>query len=157
LLILAPGAGQVVSQPRQPVPVDAVMLISLERRVERAMVAGETRFLSEALSNDFQFTHADGAVETKWEVIRLTTQNSKYYLRRDVLNPTVEQHGGVALVSGNLDVFRGPMGDEHRNSGFCYALNFIHVFVMRSRRWWLFSYRTTQLTKAETAFPAVGL
>lgn len=136
----------------QPLSMKAAAeLIALDRQIQHAMVAGDQVFLSQTLSDDFRFTHADGNVESKTDIIRLAGRQPRYFLRRDVLSPTVERHGSIALVLGTMDIASGPVAQEPDDAKFCYALNFVHLFVMRRGRWQMVSHRTMQITKAEAA------
>lgn len=129
-------------------------LIALDRRIQAAMVANDIEVLRRSLADDLRFTHSDGAVESKADIMRAAALRPRYYLRRNVVHAAAELHGSFALVFGSLDVASGLMpGDPPTSKPVCYALNYVHVFEKRDGRWQLLSHRTTELTKPERACP----
>lgn len=153
MLVLLSAAMALSPYQGPPGGADAGKLITLDRDVQQAMVRGNVSFLSRALARDFKFTHADGFVQTKSDVIRLARRTPRYYLRRDVIDPTVELHGSVALVLGNLDVASGPEAKESGNQAYCYSLDYVHLFSRRAGQWQLLSHRTTKMTKSPVPCP----
>lgn len=122
-------------------------LLTLDRRIQAAMVSDDAPFLARALADEFRFTHSDGRVQTKVDVIREAASTPRRYLRREVLNPVAEIHGNVALVLGSLDVASAANPERTQAKAICYTLNYVHLFVRRSGRWQLLSHRTTEMTK----------
>jgi hypothetical protein len=124
--------------------------VSLDRRIQAAMVTNDTKVLSAAIADDFRFAHADGSVETKSDVIRTSAARTRYYLRRKVLAAAAHVRGRVATVSGTLDVASGRLpGDPPGLWAMCYTLTYVHVYTRRSNRWQLLSHRTTAMTIPE--------
>ena len=115
-------------------------LISLDRKVQAAMVADDAVSLSRDLAADFRFTHFGGEVQTKRDVVRTAATKQGDYVSRDVLHPVAELHGNVGLVLGSLNVVSG------RTKPVCYALNYVHLFVWHAGRWQMVSHRTTEMT-----------
>lgn len=128
----------------------AYQLVSLDRRIQAAMVTNDAKVLSAAIAADFSFAHADGSVETKRDVIRTAAARPRYYLRRKVLAAAAHIRGRVATVSGTLDVASGRLpGDPPGLIATCYTLTYAHVYVRRIGRWQLLSHRTTAMTIPE--------
>lgn len=127
---------------------DDQQLIALDRQIQQALVTNDTAFLSRTLADDFRFTHGNGGVQDKADVIRMAGRTPRYYLRREVLNPVAEVHGNIALVLGSLDVASGPSPKEPTRDPVCYVLSYVHLFAKRAGRWQLLSHQTTQMTKA---------
>jgi hypothetical protein len=145
---LAGGVALLLSVAQRPAPISLEQqLVALDRRIQQAMVAGDTAFLSRALTHDFRFTHSTGPVQDKADIVGNAARHS--YLRRDVLNPVAEVHGKIALVLAGLDVASGPRPTDPATTRgpTCYALNYVHLFVERAGRWQLLSHRTTEMTK----------
>ena len=144
LALAAPAQGQSRNEQRG--------LIFLDKRIQQAMVAGDTDLLSRALSPDFQFRHSDGSIETKADVLRSASRSPKYYLNREVRDAKAEVHGSAAIVRAILSVKTGPENGATGNSGpVCYALKYVHAFVRRDRRWQLVSHSTTSIIEPERA------
>jgi hypothetical protein len=123
-------------------------LVALDRRIEAAMVANDRSVLRRSIAPDFRFTHADGSVETKEDVLRSAALKPAYYLRRDVITAAAELHGSFALVFGTLEVASGATAEDPSGTrAVCYTLNYVHAFGMRHGRWRLLSHRTTEMTK----------
>ena len=127
-------------------------LVALDRRIQTAMVQNQTSVLSRSIADNFRFTHDDGFVETKADVLRSASLMPRYYLRRVVLKSVAEAYGNFGLVIGSLDVASGPAaGDPPETRAACYTLNYVHVYVKRVGRWQLLSHRTTEMTRLPRA------
>ena len=134
----------------QAATIVSAELIALDRRIQAAMVTNDISTLRRTMADDFKFRHSDGTVERKTDVLKAAALKPRYYLRRDVLHAEAEVYGSFALIFGTLDVASGAYGaDAHESEAVCYALNYVHVFRKRQRRWQLLSHRTTAITQPE--------
>jgi hypothetical protein len=125
-------------------------LVALDRRIQAAMVADDGSILRRYIAKDFRFTHADGTVETKADVLRIAAARPRSYLRRRVVHAGAEIHGRFGLVFGSLDVATGPTRQDPPDTRVvCYALNYMHTYEKRDGRWQLLSHRTTKMTRPE--------
>jgi hypothetical protein len=114
------------------------------------MVSNETLVLRRYIADDFRFTHVDGSVETKADVLRTASLKPRYYIRRRVVTAASEVHGRFALVVGSLDVASGRTPEDPPSvQAVCYTLNYVHAYEMRHGRWQLLSHRTTEMTHPE--------
>lgn len=125
-------------------------LIALDRRIQAAMVANDVSVLRRSIADDFHFTHSDGSVETKADLLRVAALKPRYYLRRRVLTAQAEVHGRLGFVFGSLDVASGPKPEDVPGTrAVCYRLNYVHTFERRGGAWQLLSHSTTEMTRPE--------
>lgn len=125
-------------------------LIALDRRIQAAMVANDVSVLKRSIADDFRFTHSDGSVETKADLLRTAALKPRYYLRRRVLSAKAEVHERLGFVFGILDVASGPRPEDAQGtSAVCYRLNYVHAFERRGGTWRLTSHSTTKMTQPE--------
>jgi len=132
-------------------------LVDLDRHIQRAMVADERPILRRYIAKDFRFTHSDGSIETKADVLRTAAMRPRYYLGRRVVHASAEVHGQIGFVYGSLEVASGRTpGDPPGIRAVCYSLHYVHSYEIRNGRWQLMSHRTTKITKPERPCKAIG-
>lgn len=128
----------------------ANQLIALDRRIQMAMVADERPVLRHYIAKDFRFTHADGSIETKADVLRTAAMRPRFYLRRRVVHASAKVHDRIGLVFGSLDVASGSTPEDPPGTqAVCYSLNYVHTYQMWHGRWQLIRHRTTEITQPE--------
>jgi ketosteroid isomerase-like protein len=110
-------------------------LWTIDDAIERAVVAGDVKFLRAAYADDFCLQHGDGLVEGKetW----LSGIARRPFTIRAVSGVAVEEHGDVAVTSGTLRVVREPPADPTE-----YSIQYVRVYAKRGGRWRLLSHRT---------------
>ena len=78
-------------------------LLELDARIDELASDGDFEALSALLADDFRYIHSTGLTQSKTEWIeglkRLVGQR-----RRVVTNLLADEHGDVAIVTGDLDV-----------------------------------------------------
>lgn len=120
---------------------------ALDRQIQDAIAAGDADIIGRFVADDMIFTHGffSGANETKKDFLAAAKLETKPYIYRKTTAQTVEIHGKIAMVLGRLDVRRQPIAKNNETEQICYALNFIHLFEKRKKRWQLISHRAAQL------------
>lgn len=122
-------------------------IAALDRQIQEAIASGDAKTIERFVADDMLFTHGffSGVTETKKDFLTAATSKNKPYIYRTASAQTVEIHGKIALVLGRLDVRREPVAKNNETEQICYALNFIHLFEKRKKRWQLISHRAAQL------------
>lgn len=122
-------------------------IAALDRQIQDAIAAGDAKTIERFVADDMIFTHGffSGAIETKKDFLAAAKLETKPYIYRKTSAQTVELHGKFAMVLGRLDVRRQPNAKNNETEQICYALNFIHLFEKRKKRWQLISHRAAQL------------
>jgi hypothetical protein len=83
----------------------AAEVLTLERKIEDAVIRGDVTFIDSVTSPDFAFTHGDGwthggkAVAIDDKKAFLKRVESQEYLVHDPDNVRVEQHGDVIIMA----------------------------------------------------------
>jgi len=155
---------------------DAATVLSLEQKIEAAVVNGDVAFAETVLSNDFHFRHGDGwtrgettgGMEDDRGAFMKRIANREY-LVHDLDNPKIEMHGDVAITWGRyVSLF---MPDRNgKNPGQLSTIWFERVWAKRDGRWRWLSHRTvwgphpspagidpTQVSPAQAASYVPGL
>ena len=82
---------------------DQAILLQIDARIDTLASDGDFDELSVLLADDFRYIHSTGLVQSRSKWIeglrRLVGQR-----RRVVTNPIADQHGDLAIVTGDLDV-----------------------------------------------------
>lgn len=128
-------------------------LMTLNARVEQAVVRGDVAFLEEVLAEDFRFPHGDewtsggeaSLVDSKGSWIAAVKNRRTPYIARDVDAQQVELHGDVALLTGKIHVRSASDSPKWRD----YTIWFLRTYVRRRDRWQLISHRTVHETFAQ--------
>jgi ketosteroid isomerase-like protein len=121
-------------------------LIDLDKKIQEAMVIGDTAFLDNVLADDFLFTHGfmNGVQENKTKWRSIATRRPSPYFYRKVDSSIVELHGDLAIVMGTLSIKRGPIARNNETDNRCFSLAYSHIYVYRNNRWQFLSHRTTK-------------
>ena len=115
------------------------LIIDTNRKIDRAVVAKDIKFLKQHYGEDFVFTHATGLVDSKKSWLE-SIQRNKGYAAREHDSTVVELHKDIAILSGKLTVTRlEPAKDGTRK----YSLRYVRVFALRKKNWQMISHRST--------------
>lgn len=124
-------------------PVQDSSLIKLidetNRKIDRAVVSKDIKFLEQYYGEDFVFTHATGLVDSKKSWIE-TVRKNKGYAARDHDSTIVELHKDLAIIEGKLTVTRL---EPAKDGTIKYSLRYIRVFALRKKNWEMISHRST--------------
>lgn len=115
------------------------LIDSTNRKIDRAVVAKDMKFLTKHYGDDFVFTHGTGLIDSKNSWLE-SIRKSKGYASREHDSTVVELHENIAIISGKLTVGRlSPASDGTSK----YSLRYVRVFVLRKNNWEMISHRTT--------------
>jgi Domain of unknown function (DUF4440) len=178
----APGA----AGSRPPLPPEitaanatgpAAEVLSLEQKIEAAVVKGDTAFAETVLSSDFHFRHGDGWTRGEktggMEDDRAAFMKriaDKEYLVHDLDGTRIEMHGDLAITWGRYVSLFMPRNRDSANPGQLNTIWFERVWAKRAGRWQWLSHRTvwgphpspagvdpTQVSAAQAASYVPGL
>lgn len=106
---------------------------SINRLLDRAVVAKDKAILEKHYAHDFFFRHGTGALDGKESWMAYVMRSDHQYLFREHDSIEVELHGNLAIVAGTLTV--------KRQQG-TYVLRYSRLYAWRKKRWQLVSHRT---------------
>ncbi|MDH3684628.1 MAG: nuclear transport factor 2 family protein [Myxococcales bacterium] len=130
----APGSAQ---EPDPSSPEGA--LLAVEARRYKAMIEAEVTGLEKLLADDLRYTHANGSVETKYQLIASLEAGNLDYQAIGTRDVTVRIVGDVGVVTGVAELrlaVRGIRSWAH--------LLYTAVYVKRERGWQLWVYQSTR-------------
>ena len=126
---------------------EAADVLTLEQKIEAAVIRGDVAFVASVLSDDFHFVHGDGwttggkALMEDDKAAFLRRVADKEYAVHDLDSVKIEMHGDVAITYGryvSLFVPRNRSG----NPGQLNSIWFERVYAKRDGRWIFLSHRT---------------
>jgi ketosteroid isomerase-like protein len=109
------------------------------RKIDRAVVAKDMKFLDQHYGEDFVFTHGTGLIDSKNSWME-SIKKSKGYASREHDSTVVELHNDIAIVAGKLTVGRLEPAKDGTTK---YSLRYVRVFALRKKTWQMISHRTT--------------
>ena len=109
------------------------------RKIDRAVVSKDIKFLEQHYGEDFVFTHATGLVDSKKSWIESIKKN-KGYAAREHDSTIVELHKDLAIIEGKLTVTRL---EAAKDGTLKYSLRYVRVFALRKKNWEMISHRST--------------
>jgi ketosteroid isomerase-like protein len=109
------------------------------RKIDRAVVAKDLKFLDQHYGEDFVFTHGTGLIDSKNSWIE-SIRKSKGYASREHDSTVVELHNDIAIATGKLTVGRLEPAKDGTTK---YSLRYVRVFALRKKTWQMISHRTT--------------
>jgi hypothetical protein len=128
---------------------DAAAILEIERKIEEAVVKGDTAYAETVLSSDFHFRHGDGwtrgektgGIEDDRAAFMKRIAD-KEYLIHDLDSPHIEMHGDVAITWGRYVSLFMPKSRNTSNPGRLTTIWFERVWAKRDGRWQWLSHRT---------------
>jgi hypothetical protein len=111
---------------------------SINRLLDRSVVAKQKAILQKHYAADFVFTHGTGLIDSKASWVTNIMDTGVHYISREHDSTLVELHNNVAIVTGTLTVQR-----KRPQSISIYALRYVRVYALRNKIWQLISHRTT--------------
>ena len=142
----SPTAGRIFGS---ALPAAAEEVLSLQQKVEAAVVSGDAAFAETVLSSDFHFRHGDGwtrgektgGIEDDRSAF-LKRIAGKEYLVHDLDQPRIEMHGDVAITWGRYVSLFMPKNGNADIPASLTSIWFERVWAKRDGRWQWLSHRT---------------
>ena len=109
------------------------------RKIDKAVVAKDMKFLKKHYGEHFVFTHGTGLIDSKNSWLE-SIRKSKGYASREHDSTVVELHKDIAIIFGKLTVGRLTPASDGTSK---YSLRYVRVFALRKNTWEMISHRTT--------------
>ena len=114
-----------------------------------AMVSADSRLLEPLLSEDLQYSHSTGAVDTKKTFLSLINKKETRYVTYQPLERTVAfASPEIAFVNGRAEI-----GVQHDGQSLEKTFVFLSVWRLEDDAWRFLRWQSSQLASAD---PAVG-
>jgi ketosteroid isomerase-like protein len=113
------------------------LILSINARMDQAVVDKDLPFLQQHYAEDFVFTHGTGYVEGKASWLRDVADPKTTFISRVQDSTTVELHADVGIVRGKVEITRLDNNREIR-----YGIWYIRVYQLRDQRWQMISHFT---------------
>ena len=125
-------------------------ILLLDKKIQQAVVIGDTLLIDTAVAPNFSFTHGllEGDVDTKATWRAFAKVSPKTFFSRDVDSAVVEIHGDVAMVCGRLNV-KANFEKDNKLHTVCYSLHYVHLYQRTNNRWVFTSHRTAKMVVPE--------
>lgn len=137
IVLLCVWSASVQGQPQKKQGV-AVIIDSLNKSVDRAVVQKRISVLEKLYADDFVFTHGTGLIDSRSSWLKNIADTSVHFIYREHDSTVVELHDNIAIVTGTLTVRRKTVKGMN-----AYALRYVRVFAQRKDQWQMISHRTT--------------
>jgi hypothetical protein len=128
--------------PRQGGNVNAKEAIrDAEARRIRALLESDRKALDEVLDDDLAYTHTNGAVDRKIDLVEKVASGIYMYRGFDVRDLQIRTLGDRAGVAMGEALMTIQVGQDHVD----VLLRFLSVYAKRSETWRLVAYQSTRL------------
>ncbi len=126
---------------------DVEGVLGAEARRQEALIAGEPGLLGEILADDLTYTHSQGRVQSKAELIASLTSGRVRYRSIEVDDPAPRMLGDAAALG--MSPVR--MVVEAAGRTLNLRSRFLAVYAMRGGAWKLVAYQSTTMGSAATS------
>lgn len=114
-----------------------IVVDSINREVDRAVVQKNVPYMQKHFSTDFKFTHGTGMIDNKESWIGKAQSTRVQYMAREHDSINVELHNDIAIVTGVLRVILPSGGNRYG-----YAIRYERVYRLNKNVWQMISHRT---------------
>jgi len=114
-----------------------IVVDSINREVDRAVVKKNISYMQKHFSTDFKFTHGTGMLDNKESWIGKAQLTRVQYMSREHDSINVELHNDIAIVTGVLRVVLPPGGNRYG-----YAIRYERIYRLNKNVWQMISHRT---------------
>jgi ketosteroid isomerase-like protein len=125
-------------------PAAEVRAADLQR--VQALVKGDRAALAAVLADELIYSHADGRVQTKAELLAALAAGTVTYESYDGPTPIVRVEGDCAWLAGTAELRASMRGTRVR-----FALRYLAVYGRRGGAWRLVAYQSTRLDSPGSA------
>ena len=142
LALAAPGG----ARPKEPAATTPeVELLQTEQRRYRAMVDADAPALEALLAAELRFTHANGKVQTRADLLGSLASGALDYLSIRTRDEAVRLYGDAGVVSGAADIEVRADGGPRQ----ALRLLFTAVYAKQGGGWRLVAYQSTRAPEAD--------
>jgi len=112
-----------------------------------AMVAADSRALDPLLSEDLEYSHSTGSVDTKETLLGLIKKGETRYVTYQPVERSVAFSGSdIAFINGRAEI-----GVQHQGQSFEKTFIFLSVWRLEQDAWRFLRWQSSQLASAELA------
>ena len=79
-------------------------VVKLERMRYDALVQGDVETLKRLLSDDVQYIHSNGLVDTKDSLVGSLASGSRKYLAFDAIHQETRDYGDISILTGEVSI-----------------------------------------------------
>ncbi|MDX2268750.1 MAG: nuclear transport factor 2 family protein [Bryobacter sp.] len=116
-------------------PVDALMAW------REAMLKPDLDLLEQVLHEELQFSHSNGKLETKQDILNALSAKQVRYLSIEVGKQTLVTNQDMALLRGDMTIVNA----RGEAAPATWRINVLHVFVREKRVWRMIARQATRL------------
>ena len=116
------------------------LLLSLNKKLDDAVVKKDAEFLKKHIADDFVFRHGTGEVDTKQSWLKYVLDTKTEFKQRINDSVKVELHSRFAIVSGLIRVLVHDAEGDGK-----YGVEYIRVYYKKHNRWQIASHRTIRM------------
>jgi ketosteroid isomerase-like protein len=138
LLPVAPGSAAVFTIAAAAAARQEILAADARRFV--AMVQGDLAALEGLLTEDLTYTHSNGQVETRGELLESLRSGRLRYLAAEPSESAVRLQGDTAIVTGRADLRVSAQGRE-----LTLPVRFTEVWVKSGGVWKLAAWQSTRI------------
>lgn len=142
LALAAPAETQGQEEPLPPGPRGEILLA--EQRRQAALVEADVAVLQEVLADELRYVHADGRVESKYELIASLESGRVDYLALRARDLRVRALGEAGVVTGTATQRVRVTGGREQK----LHLHFTAVYAKQGGAWRLQAYQSTRAADA---------
>jgi ketosteroid isomerase-like protein len=112
----------------------------VENRRIQAMLQVDTEDLNRILAEDLTYTHSNGKVDSKSELIASLKSGERRYQRIEPEDVKVRLYGNTAILTGRAKLKTVSKGQETS-----FQIQFTNVYAKESGRWQMVAWQSSRL------------
>ncbi len=112
----------------------------METRRFQSMVKVDTHELNRILADDLTYTHSNGEIDTKAQLIASLNSGERKYEAIQPEDVNVRVYRDAAVVTGRASMKTKSKGQEHS-----FQIRFIDVYVKKGKRWQMVAWQSLRL------------
>ena len=112
----------------------------MESRRFQAMVKVDTHELNRILADDLTYTHSNGEVDSKAQLIASLNSGERKYESIQPEDVKVRVYKEAAVITG-----RASMKTKSKGKDYSFQIRFIDVYVKKGKSWQMVAWQSTRL------------